>query len=486
MQLMKKMAIALVLGALFLSFSRNILAAAEESSVFPEYEVHTKAEGAEVSGSQVSGNGNDNPPLTNLEDLLVKTGDIDNEVQKNTKNWLTSQFEWLCGNCHDDQSFFPWLIGKVHNLRDAVVGSRVARAVGRLSFSSALSVLSYFFPGIKWGISSGAQVYQALGISSLLKNHGIRIVVGTLSAMTLGTLALSGYARGAAEASLSLGVQGLSSTIDLLVRASCGVAGVFISMLTRKPVSYGYALTKGKLKAWLGYDPGSFSNDGKTVFTNVAVGLAGLFIVWQGTILSFEAIAGLSATATLLQNGTINDIALHGQRIAMKTFQDCNMVIDQCSTLQGVGITAGSNALFGVSPNLSLADEEASSIAKGLGGQVDEEMSAGAKMLGNRSQTVLTETEINLLKKDIPQGHAFEKHFLLRKEIPGVETREQLSEVIEEILRNPDFVKMGHDNRKAFWSNKYKAVVIYNPNVTDGSTIFKPDDGFEYITERFN
>ena len=74
------------------------------------------------------------------------------------------------------------------------------------------------------------------------------------------------------------------------------------------------------------------------------------------------------------------------------------------------------------------------------------------------------------IAQTIANGHAFEKH---GHEF-GISDPSQLALIIEDIMNNPSDSKNLSGGRVAYWDSVRHAVLITNPNHSDGGMIFKP------------
>jgi hypothetical protein len=83
-----------------------------------------------------------------------------------------------------------------------------------------------------------------------------------------------------------------------------------------------------------------------------------------------------------------------------------------------------------------------------------------------------------LIGDEISAGHAFDKHVIERGEFPGVTTREQFASVIRDAVIGGESRTLSA-GRTAYWSDG--TVVIRDPGTTDGGTIFRPTDGYDYF-----
>ena len=79
-------------------------------------------------------------------------------------------------------------------------------------------------------------------------------------------------------------------------------------------------------------------------------------------------------------------------------------------------------------------------------------------------------------------GHAFVKHVVEQGEFPGIRTRAQFAEMIEDtVLTGERRVRRG--GTSAYWKNG--VIVIRNPKARDGGTVFAPEEGYSYFTRNF-
>jgi hypothetical protein len=79
---------------------------------------------------------------------------------------------------------------------------------------------------------------------------------------------------------------------------------------------------------------------------------------------------------------------------------------------------------------------------------------------------------------EISAGHAFDKHVVERGEFPGMTTRRQFADLIEDAVINGESRVLG-GGRTAYWSDG--TLVIRNPGAPDGGTAFRPADGYDYF-----
>ncbi len=94
---------------------------------------------------------------------------------------------------------------------------------------------------------------------------------------------------------------------------------------------------------------------------------------------------------------------------------------------------------------------------------------------------LLPKDEISNIANKIGNGHAFEKHVIIKKEFPAITQPKEFVNLIEETMRKPDGIRYLERGRVAYWSDKYQAVVTYDPSHKDWGTFFKPDDKKAYF-----
>ena len=83
-----------------------------------------------------------------------------------------------------------------------------------------------------------------------------------------------------------------------------------------------------------------------------------------------------------------------------------------------------------------------------------------------------------LIGEEISSGHAFDKHVIERGEFPGVTTRREFAELIEDAVMNGESRVLSRA-RTAYWSDG--TVVIRDPSTADGGTAFRPANGYDYF-----
>ena len=84
-----------------------------------------------------------------------------------------------------------------------------------------------------------------------------------------------------------------------------------------------------------------------------------------------------------------------------------------------------------------------------------------------------------LVAEEIAGGHAYGKHVWEQGEFPGIRTREQFAEMVENVMVNYDETRALGAGRTAFW--KDGVIVIRDPNHIDGGTAFAPAEGISYF-----
>lgn len=95
-----------------------------------------------------------------------------------------------------------------------------------------------------------------------------------------------------------------------------------------------------------------------------------------------------------------------------------------------------------------------------------------------RARIAADRADAKLIGDEISRGHAFDKHVIERREFPGVTTRRQFADTIEETVLNGEPRVLG-GRRTAYWD--HGMLVIRNPAAPDGGTAFRPTDGYDYF-----
>ncbi|MGB3410197.1 MAG: hypothetical protein WBA45_03290 [Microthrixaceae bacterium] len=84
-----------------------------------------------------------------------------------------------------------------------------------------------------------------------------------------------------------------------------------------------------------------------------------------------------------------------------------------------------------------------------------------------------------LAADEIASGHSYTKHVVERGEFPGIRTRTQFADMVENVINNYDDLRHLSGGRTAYWRDG--VVVIRNPRAPDGGTAFVPRDGYDYF-----
>lgn len=148
---------------------------------------------------------------------------------------------------------------------------------------------------------------------------------------------------------------------------------------------------------------------------------------------------------------------------------------------------------IGAGASIGLAAREG---AVALGKEVFEQATGIPTDVGNLAKGA--DDVINAIKlkrqltaQEIAGGHAFEKHVLQRGEFPGIRTRDQFAEHIENVINNPTYSGQLSSGRSYFYHQGSNTIVIRNPNTVDGGTAFKIDTNrypspLDYIQDVLN
>jgi hypothetical protein len=95
-----------------------------------------------------------------------------------------------------------------------------------------------------------------------------------------------------------------------------------------------------------------------------------------------------------------------------------------------------------------------------------------------RARLAADKAYAKLIGDEISGGHAFDKHVIEQGEFPGVTTRRQFADMIEDAVMNGESRVLSGE-RTAYWSEG--TVVIRNPDAPDGGTAFRPTNGYDYF-----
>jgi WXG100 family type VII secretion target len=130
---------------------------------------------------------------------------------------------------------------------------------------------------------------------------------------------------------------------------------------------------------------------------------------------------------------------------------------------------AGAAAMVGTGgllSRLNAADAEGVNVADGANVSGAENAAAGPRL------------QAQLAGEEIAGGHAFDKHVIQGGEFPGVTTRAQFAQTIENVIINGEPRELS-GGRMAYWDNG--VLVIRNPGAVDGGTAFVPRTGYSYF-----
>jgi hypothetical protein len=144
-------------------------------------------------------------------------------------------------------------------------------------------------------------------------------------------------------------------------------------------------------------------------------------------------------------------------------------------------------------PQLARVEVDATTASVGALSQFSLSMAGGGERslvtLGSSttsSRTFIATNTVNgarlnarLTAEEIAGGHSYEKHVVSQGEFPGIRTRGQFADMIENVINNYDEMKCLSGGRIAYWRDG--VVVIRNPSAVDGGTAFVPRDGYTYF-----
>ncbi|MFM9449407.1 polymorphic toxin-type HINT domain-containing protein [Streptomyces acidiscabies] len=169
---------------------------------------------------------------------------------------------------------------------------------------------------------------------------------------------------------------------------------------------------------------------------------------WSPSSQGWVAAEDLRAGATLRTNdGT--SVVVEGNRPFQKTARTYNLTVDDLHTYY---VLAGKTPVLVHNASCNVAE------ARRLQAKLAAEELAGA------------------------EGHAFQKHVVEQGEFPGIKTRQQFADMIQDVVLNGER-RVGGGGRSAYWRNG--VIVIRNPNARDGGTVFAPREGREYFVRNF-
>ena len=81
----------------------------------------------------------------------------------------------------------------------------------------------------------------------------------------------------------------------------------------------------------------------------------------------------------------------------------------------------------------------------------------------------------------IANGHAFGKHVIGKGEFPEINSPEDFSAHIKNVMNNADEMKALSNGRTAYWHEESETVVINDPANEDAGTAFRPPDGNHFF-----
>ena len=97
-----------------------------------------------------------------------------------------------------------------------------------------------------------------------------------------------------------------------------------------------------------------------------------------------------------------------------------------------------------------------------------------------KNKPAKTKTEV---AQSIANGHAWEKHVILKGDFPEIKTKEEFKKHIEDVINNPSASKKLEDGRKIHWQEEAGTFVVINHNDPDGGSAFKPTRGKGYYDD---
>jgi hypothetical protein len=108
--------------------------------------------------------------------------------------------------------------------------------------------------------------------------------------------------------------------------------------------------------------------------------------------------------------------------------------------------------------------------------------SAGADAEPKKDRKLKEPTAAQLkIARAIARGHSYEKHVVGEKLFPEVRSVEDFIELIANVLANPTHHRKLENDREAYFDNKSRTIVIYNPHARDKGTCFRPRAGLKYF-----
>jgi hypothetical protein len=90
----------------------------------------------------------------------------------------------------------------------------------------------------------------------------------------------------------------------------------------------------------------------------------------------------------------------------------------------------------------------------------------------NAHQSYIAATPDDATLTSIANGHAYDKHVILKKEFPSITSKTQFFSLIKSIVTNPTASKSLVRGRTAYWSTASNTIVIVDPSTADKGTAF--------------
>jgi len=147
------------------------------------------------------------------------------------------------------------------------------------------------------------------------------------------------------------------------------------------------------------------------------------------------------------------------------------------TTGAGVALTAGETVLIDTATKKVQSKQTNTATGKADPGNSGEANAASKPKATDSSKATSQSQQSSDISKNIANGHAYEKH----KNEFGVETQTDFAKKVKNVLDNPTEVKNLEKGRVAYWDDKTKSVVIYDPSSTDQGTALVPTDGRDYF-----
>jgi len=94
----------------------------------------------------------------------------------------------------------------------------------------------------------------------------------------------------------------------------------------------------------------------------------------------------------------------------------------------------------------------------------------------------MEEEQARAIARRISEGHAYRKHVVRGDDFPEIKSREELAEVIFEVLTDPASLERGlRDGRQAIWNDRGRVLVILDLLGEDCGTALRPALGKAYF-----